>query len=131
MKNSPLREDVNKTVSCDGSFSRRVRRKTQCGICTSCLLRRQASAAAELYDIDLNENYQFDIYYLSTIRERKRLSQFNAMQYQVSKIKSCLDRKNAWFELAKSFPILEEMKLRICGSSKNEQILFQEKILNL
>jgi len=131
LKNSPLREDVNKTVSCDGSFSRRVRRKTQCGICTSCLLRRQALAAAELNDIDLNDNYQFDIYRLSTIRERKRLSQFKAMQYQISKIKSCLDRKNAWFELAKSFPNLEEMKLRVCGSSKNEQILFQEKVLNL
>ena len=74
--------DVNKTVSCDGSFSRRVRRKTQCGICTSCLLRRQALAAAELSDIDLSDNYQFDIYRLSTIREAKRLSQIKSELFE-------------------------------------------------
>lgn len=128
---SPLRQTISQTVSCDGSFSRRIRRKRQCGVCTSCLLRRLSLTAAELVDADLSDDYQFDILKTSSIESADRLFQFKAMRNQVQKLKTCLEAQNPWFELSRSYPMLEEIKLRLGNLTKADTALIQNKILYL
>ena len=129
--NSSLRNAIKHTVSCDGSFSRRVRRKRQCGVCTSCLLRRQSLTAAGLAEYDFVDDYEFDIFKTSAFQNTDRLFAFHAMQNQAQKIKSCLQAANPWLTLAATYPILEEMKLRLSGLSELKMKSVQQKILRL
>lgn len=128
---SPLRQTISQTVSCDGSFSRRVRRKRQCGVCTSCLLRRLSLTAADLVEADLSEGYQFDILKASSIENANRLFQFKAMRKQVQKLKTCLEAHSPWFELSRSYPMLEEIRLSLGNLTKADTELIQNKILCL
>lgn len=131
LSDSSLRNSIKDTVSCDGSFSRRVRRKRQCGICTSCLLRRQSLAAAGLAEYDPVDDYQFDIFKASEFQNSDRLFAFRAMQVQTQKIKDCLQVSNAWSALGSAFPILEEVKLRQGNLSKPKMEVVQRQILRL
>lgn len=128
---SPLRQTISQTVSCDGSFSRRERRKRQCGVCTSCLLRRLSLIAADLVDADLPHDYQFDILKASSIKNANRLFQFKAMRNHIQKLRNCLEAQNPWFELSHSYPILEEIKLSLGILTKDNKELIQNKILYL
>jgi hypothetical protein len=118
-------------ASQNGSFSRRIRRKQQCGLCTSCLLRRLSLIAADLVDADLPDDYQFDILKASSIENANRLFQFKAMRNQIQKLRTCLEAQNPWFELSHSYPILEEIKLNLGNLSKDNAELIQNKILYL
>jgi hypothetical protein len=128
---SSLRNTIKHTVSCDGSFSRRVRRKRQCGVCTSCLLRRQSLTAAGLSEYDFVEDYQFDVFKTSKFQNANCLFAFKAMQNQVQTIKGCLQAPNPWLALGVTYPILEEVKLRMSDFSETQMQNLQQKILRL
>lgn len=129
LSESVLRDHIRKTVSCDGGFSRRVKGLAHCGLCTSCILRRQALFAAGLSEQDTN--YQFDFFQTKSINDKNRLLDFRAMKNQVLKIEKCLNSRNPWFELNKDFPLLEEVRMEISNLSEREMVLIKDKILRL
>jgi hypothetical protein len=128
---SSLRNAIKHTVSCDGSFSRRVRSKRQCGVCTSCLLRRQSLTAAGLAEYDFVKDYEFDVFKANAFQNTDRLFSFRAMQNQAQTIKGCLQARNPWHTLGATYPILEEVKLRLSGLSETKMKSVQQKILRL
>jgi 7-cyano-7-deazaguanine synthase in queuosine biosynthesis len=86
------------SVSCDTGFSARVPQHAPCGACTSCLLRRQALHAAGKSRLDGEAGYR------SVSPER--CFAFQAMLWQVSRLRSCLDGKDPWRALILEYPEL-------------------------
>jgi hypothetical protein len=131
IRESSLRNEIATTVSCDGSFSRRVRKKPQCGICTSCLLRRQALSAARLSELDSKSNYQFDICNPHSIKYRDKLFYLKAMKNQINTIRGCLSEKDIWLSLCKVYPELEELRLKLGNCSETKMTEIQQNIFHL
>lgn len=84
------------TVSCDTGFSARVRYHAPCGICTSCLLRRQALHAAGRADLDEAVSYR--------TRSPAGSATLQAMLWQVARLRACLARRDSWLGLVSEFP---------------------------
>ncbi len=85
-----------RTVSCDTGFSARVSRHAPCGVCTSCLLRRQALHACGKTNLDAEAGY----------RANPSASTFThqAMLWQVTRLRACLDPSDPWQGLVSEFP---------------------------
>jgi 7-cyano-7-deazaguanine synthase in queuosine biosynthesis len=86
------------TVSCDVGFAARVPEHRACGACTSCLLRLQALTAAGLAGLlpmDIHER-----------RGHDRDFNINAMIWQVTRMRACLDSPEPWRRLVSEFPAL-------------------------
>ena len=94
---------ARETVSCD-RYPLRIRKQPQCGVCTSCVLRRQALYCGELAEYDPDEGYR------RNIAEGKRfLSETDrygveAMVDQAHRLGSCLDSDIPWASLTSLFP---------------------------
>jgi Queuosine biosynthesis protein QueC len=84
------------TVSCDTGFSARVRDHAPCGTCTSCLLRRQALHAAGRADLDAAASYRSSSLVHSVA--------FQAMRWQVARLRACLAQPDPWTGLVSEFP---------------------------
>jgi 7-cyano-7-deazaguanine synthase in queuosine biosynthesis len=84
------------TVSCDTGFSARVRDHAPCGTCTSCLLRRQALHAAGRADLDAAASYRTSSPVHSVA--------FQAMAWQVTRLRACLAQGDPWISLISEFP---------------------------
>src|SRR5487761_622355 len=84
------------TVSCDTGFSARVRDHAPCGTCTSCLLRRQALHAAGRADLDAAASYRTSSLVHSVA--------FQAMLWQVTRLRACLAQPDPWIGLVSEFP---------------------------
>ena len=101
-----LAPTVQQTVSCD-SFPLRLQGKpSQCGHCTSCVLRRQALFAAGYEEYDPGQLYLCDVLANGPKIERKRLFGLEVMRGQVFKLNRCLDSDDPWQSLTESFPAL-------------------------
>ena len=96
---------VRETVSCDG-YPQRVPGQSQCGCCTSCVLRRQALFGGGLADYDHNSGYRRDI--LSGIKqlEPDESHGFMVMNEQVKLMARCLESGQPWHELSIAYPEL-------------------------
>ena len=95
---------VSHTVSCDG-FPQRVRNQpSQCGRCTSCILRRQSLKASGLKEFD--RGYRHDVLRPLMRPTGSYLYDLEAMRGQIHKIGRCLDSKDPWRSLCASFPEL-------------------------
>ena len=96
---------VRETVSCDG-YPQRVQNQAQCGICTSCVLRRQSLFCAGLTDHDPCSAYRYDIFKgLSNLRPEEAHG-FGVMSEQVSRIDGCLASDRPWQKLTAAYPEL-------------------------
>jgi 7-cyano-7-deazaguanine synthase in queuosine biosynthesis len=84
------------TVSCDTGFSARVHHHAPCGVCTSCLLRRQALHAAGRADLDAAASYRTSSPAQSTALQ--------AMLWQVARLRTCLAQPHPWLGLVSEFP---------------------------
>ena len=101
---SGIAEAVSHTVSCDG-FPQRIRNQaSQCGRCTSCILRRQSLQASGLEQFD--RGYRYDVLRPQMRPTGRHLYDLEAMRGQVHKIGRCLDSKDPWRSLCASFPEL-------------------------
>lgn len=101
---SGITDAVSHTVSCDG-FPQRVRNQpSQCGRCTSCILRRQSLQASGLDEYD--RGYRYDVLRPDVKPPEKNLYDVEAMRGQVHKISRCLKSKYPWRSLCASFPEL-------------------------
>ena len=102
--NSGLSDAVSYTVSCDG-FPQRIRNQpSQCGHCSSCILRRQSLQASGLAQYD--HGYRYDVLNDQTTLGERRLYDLEAMRGQVHKIGGCLASNDPWRALCGSFPEL-------------------------
>ena len=101
---SGLAEAVVHTVSCDG-FPQRIRNQpSQCGHCTSCILRQQSLQASGLGRY--NEGYRHDVLEPQATLSKSHLYDLEAMRGQVHKIACCLASDDPWRSLGASFPEL-------------------------
>lgn len=94
------------TVSCDSFPLRLHDRPSQCGYCTSCVLRRRSLLAAGLDNFDPGESYACDLIARRDNVETKRLFGLGEMQGQVYKLSRCLDSEDPWRSLTLMFPEL-------------------------
>jgi|RhiMetdeSRZDD1v2_1073273.scaffolds.fasta_scaffold24201_4 7-cyano-7-deazaguanine synthase in queuosine biosynthesis len=97
-----LREDgaedlVYETFSCD-SRQRKLNKPQQCGRCSSCLLRRQALAAAGIPDLTR--------YCWPDFAALSDDTAFEAMHFQVATLRRLLSGDTPWIQLRTKFPTL-------------------------
>ena len=100
-----LSEAIRETVSCD-KFPLRLVGTPQCGVCTSCILRRHALWSAGLKEFDLASRYRYDIL---TSREEVPIEDrlgLQIMRGQADRIRSVLESPNQWTELVRRYPDL-------------------------
>ena len=97
---------IQETVSCDG-FPQRVRNQpSQCGHCTSCILRRQALHASGLGAYDQVGKYRLDVMADCVAWDGGKAYGIYAMRGQVHKLARCLDAEDPWASLVATFPEL-------------------------
>jgi|SRR5882724_7081728 len=100
---------ITRTVSCD-SFPLRIRGVPQCGLCTSCLLRRLALHAADLEHVDPGEGYRYDVKSSLAEVDEKRMYPLWATLDHVDRLRDCLSSGSAWETLTETFPELLEIQ---------------------
>ncbi len=109
---SGLGDIVQHTVSCDG-FPPRLQGKSQCGKCTSCILRREALYNAGLKDSDHGYKYQHDFFENPEILMKRTGRGFPLMLEQVRKMESCLDSSEPWGRLVATYPELARTSMEL------------------
>ena len=126
-----LAETIPLTFSCDG-FPVQTAGKPQCGVCTSCLLRRLSLENADLSVFDSGgDHYLTDLNSQSSNASFAQLNDLRAMEWQYQILKNCLSEKDAWQALIIEYPILQTFILELT-SEKDFQIKdIQNKILLL
>ncbi|MDW7711840.1 MAG: 7-cyano-7-deazaguanine synthase [Deferrisomatales bacterium] len=77
-----LADLVAQSISCDG-FPQRISGRVQCGVCTSCVLRRQSLFQSGLAGQDPGEKYVYDLLDSNRLPPSKKLIELRAMQHQV------------------------------------------------
>ena len=100
-----LADVVGETMSCDG-YPQRVRKQSQCGHCTSCILRRQALHSSGLSHYDPGQSYRYDIFQSPCHFGRDQAHGFMVMSEQVNRVARCLASEHPWQELSATFPEL-------------------------
>lgn len=117
LSQSSFRDLAIQTVSCD-SFPMRVLGAEHCGVCSSCLLRRQALWTSGFHE-DLQEGrYKYDVFSGESLLGAPRLAPWWDMLSQVERLDWALGSPNPWVTLAIEFPELTEVAdvLSRCGS---------------
>jgi len=112
MRGTTLEDLVPSTVSCD-SFPLRIRGKTQCGHCSSCVLRRQALRVAGLSAYDPPEPYRYDLHDAGSWNDAAVTYPMSAMLYQVAQLQAALGSGDPWYTLSRTFPRLEQTVLSL------------------
>jgi 7-cyano-7-deazaguanine synthase in queuosine biosynthesis len=109
VREAGLKHLVELTISCDG-FPQRVPQQPQCGLCTSCLLRRVSLHAAGLTPFDAH-NYRVDVLKPDWVAQAgaEKQAPFRAMVYQRELLARALASSNPWHGLAARFPELLEI----------------------
>lgn len=106
LKHAGLVDAIQCTVSCD-SFPLRIPDKpSQCGYCTSCVLRRQSLYIAGFAEYDSGSLYRYDVLSRKRVVETEHLFAIEVMKEQVYKLARCLDSDEPWYLLTISFPEL-------------------------
>lgn len=103
LKQPGFHELAARSVSCDG-FPQRIRGVVQCGVCTSCVLRRQALAGAGLED----GTYRHDIFRRDRLPESKSFV-IRAMADQARRIGRAVGHAGDWPGLLNEFPMLLDL----------------------
>lgn len=101
-----VRQTIGTTFSCDG-FPVRQAKTSQCGLCTSCILRRLALQQASLTDCD-SECYLVDLLAFQSGINPGRLKGLFAMDWQVGRLARALQAESKWDALMKEFPELRD-----------------------
>jgi len=104
VREAGLESLVALTISCDG-FPQRVPQQPQCGLCTSCLLRRVSLHAAGLTSFDA-PNYCVDVLKPGWVAQAgvEKQAPFRAMVYQCELLARAVSLSNPWRGLVVRFP---------------------------
>lgn len=100
---------IDETNSCD-RFLRQ--RQNQCGVCTSCVLRRQSLHAAGLRAFDC-EDYAIDIYAREISAPERTLFGYRMMVDQVERLQRAIGAQDPWRSLLRRFPALHEIAISL------------------
>jgi len=100
---------IRHTASCN-SFPLRIRGVPQCGLCTSCLLRRLALHAADFEHADPNRSYRYDVKHTLDEIDEKKLYPLLATLDHVDRLGTCLVSDAPWETLTETFPELLEIQ---------------------
>jgi hypothetical protein len=95
-------------ISCD-RFPQRVPGHPHCGVCTSCLLRRQALWAVGLPQADMSTHYRHDVLGDLTGVPDRLLHKWRAMLHQVVRMQRALRQDSPWQALSREYPQLLEV----------------------
>jgi hypothetical protein len=119
---------ISLTFSCDG-FPVRRKDQPQCGICTSCLLRRLSleNAGAGGFDSDYLHNLLSE----QVIAERKQLSSLWVMNWQAQRMTAALASSNPWQALRREFSALTDVVAEVCKTKRLKPEEVQSALLRL
>ena len=118
---------ISETFSCDG-FPVQRSRTPQCGICTSCILRRQALYSAGLVSADA-DGYACDLYQKNQTIAPRRLKGLAAMDWQVARLSDAL--RGGWSGLMQEFPELRETCMALARSGHESIEIAQIRLQSL
>ena len=93
----------------------------QCGVCTSCLLRRQSIGALGVDDSTSYDNESIN----------KNGSHLSAMQYQVNRIRKLLQQANPWVSFSREYYELDDIVDQISLQTKQEIPYLRRQIIQL
>ncbi len=114
------------TVSCD-NVSLRVKDHTHCGLCTSCLLRRQGLYGAGLGDLDRGCGiYKDDVLAGPSAVRFEKLYYLRAMDHQARKLEYALAMADPWQKLGRMYPQLVEIAFALAGTDRPLQAVESE-----
>lgn len=116
---------IFETVTCDGRH-RQAGQPSQCGYCSSCLLRRVALAAAQIED-----QTQYVITHGTQPSKKSYKDHFTAMQFQVEKLQSILNSKHPWQKILDRYPSLREIVVRLSEREDIDRQIIENKLLQL
>jgi hypothetical protein len=87
-----------RSLSCDHAFATRIRGALQCGVCTSCILRRQSVIISGLTKIDVGRPYRSDL------AGMPRPQTMNASLWQIHRLGRALAATDPWSAFLQEFP---------------------------
>jgi 7-cyano-7-deazaguanine synthase in queuosine biosynthesis len=121
---------VPTTFSCDG-FPVQARGKSQCGSCTSCLLRRLSLESAGLSAADPGAQYVCDLLSPGAKVSERQLQSLRAMEWQYRKISQRLRTKPPWQSLVTEFPELQALASSLGGEDEEGGNKIERPVLRL
>lgn len=108
------------TVSCDG-FPQRVPGAKQCGVCSSCLLRRQALHVARIPDRRTDMfGYRHDVFDVAADISASKQFPLEAMLDQARRIQGALTPNDSWAGLVREFPALLEIPATLGNNNRED-----------
>ena len=110
---APVRTGIPRTFSCD-AFPLRQRGASQCGVCTSCLLRRMALWNAGLSEYDA-VGYRYDVCSPTLALGVRQARGISEMDWQVARLASAISQPDPWRGLVNEFPSLVEAQQSLAG----------------
>ncbi|HMN28710.1 MAG TPA: hypothetical protein PKE45_11225, partial [Caldilineaceae bacterium] len=114
-----------RTVSCDGRH-RQPNQPSQCGYCSSCLLRRVALINALDYD-----ETDYVITHRKTSWPSTYTAHFEAMQVQAEQLQMILESHNPWERMLERYTSLRLLVEQVAASQQTTALTISEKLLNL
>jgi len=124
-----LQECIPLTFSCDG-FPVRARNRSQCGSCTSCLLRRMSLESAGLSQFD-RTGYLNELPGTRGLTRKRQRDALQTMAWQAHRINVALGKANPWEELVREFVELQDLAEGICRATGENPIELQGKLMRL
>ena len=125
-----LADAISLTFSCDG-FPVREAHKPQCGVCTSCLLRRLSIETADLNSFDSGEHFVTDLALPISSPSFDQLNDLRAMEWQYQTIINCLSSKDVWQNLMVEYPTLQTIVSELAAHEDSQIEDIQNSILLL
>jgi Queuosine biosynthesis protein QueC len=122
-----LMSTIGETFSCDG-FPVQRSKKPQCGVCTSCILRRHALYSAGLSSADAT-GYACDLYGTDQTLNPRRLRGLIAMDWQVVRLSEAL--QDGWTGLMREFPDLRQTCMALSVTCKETTETVQQRLVRL
>ena len=89
--------------SCDMAYAHRASTTPNCGVCTSCLLRRQALWGANLGAVDQETKYRRDVLE-EEIADGEAFRPLKSMLAQAARLETALSSSSPWRSLLNEFP---------------------------
>lgn len=113
------------TVSCDGRY-RQAEQPSQCGHCSSCLLRRMA-----LLNVFGQDETKYAIAWGIGTSSAEHGTHFRAMDYQASKLREILASPEPWRHLQYRYPGLRTLVIKIARDSGKSVSQLEGLLLDL
>jgi len=123
-----LGDHISLTFSCD-HFPIRRKDQPQCGVCTSCLLRRLSLESAGLHSFD--SAYLRDLLSGQFLGGRKQLNSLWVMDWQAQRIAAAVASSEPWKALRQEFPALIDVVSEVCKTKGSRQEEIQSALLRL